>query len=218
MAPALARGPGAVALGQISVHGKAAINGVEAVGGGSVFSGDRLETQKESTCSVSMKSGDEVVLGELTSVEILTAQNEIRVPLESGRLEYLSVAAPPIVVAARGTEVVPAKGGGIYSVELDGDTLRVTASKGSAELKSANGVLKIEEGKTLVARVTNEEEGNQTTEARRSGAGHSKGRIVTYAITAAGIGGGVGLALSLIRASSGCGSSPSNVGNCESPH
>ncbi|MGH9864593.1 MAG: hypothetical protein ACRD4H_04190 [Candidatus Acidiferrales bacterium] len=220
VAPSLAQGPGAIALGQISVNGEAAINGVDAIGGASVFSGDRLATRKDSAASVSLKSGNELVLGELTTVEILDARSEISVPLDSGQLEYLSGTAVPIVVTARGTEIVPGKGGGVYAVAfaLNGDVLRVTACKGLAELESGNVNVKIAEGRTLVATIGTLQQEDERSGAKGNGTGHSKGRIVKYVITAAGIAGGAALALSLIHTSSSCAVSPTNVGNCESPH
>ncbi|MHB8540309.1 MAG: hypothetical protein ACYDCD_05115 [Candidatus Acidiferrales bacterium] len=195
--------PGKITVGQISVNGKAIINGAGAIGGESVFSGDRVVTQGGSMASVSVAGGNEVVLGELTSVQIKHEGERISVALDRGRLECLSAAAPPIVVVARGTKIVPGKGGGLYVIELAGDSLRVTAKKGDAELESANGTVRIAEGKSLVATV-------ETTV-------HSAGRIVRYVIMAAGIGAGAGLALVLTRTNSGCTVSSSNVGNCASP-
>ncbi|MGH9709856.1 MAG: hypothetical protein ACRD37_04870 [Candidatus Acidiferrales bacterium] len=177
-----------------------------------------MATRKDSAASVSLKSGNELVLGELTTVEILDARSEISVPLDSGRLEYLSGTAVPIVVTARGTEVVPGKGGGVYAVALNGDVLRVTASKGLAELESGNVNVKIAEGKTLVATIGTLQQRDEASGTKGNGTGHSKGRIVKYVITAAGIAGGAALALSLIHTSSSCAVSPTNVGNCESPH
>ncbi len=205
-----ALGHGAIALGQLSVKGEAVINGVRAVGGASVFSGDRVTTRKGSTVSVSMRGGNELVLAELTSVKIVGAQSEITVPLDNGRLEYLSGPELPIVVRARGIAVVPQGGGGVYAVALSGDSLRVTATKGFAELESANGSVKVAEGKTLVATLEADEPGGVAV--------HSKGRIVKYVIIAAGVAGGAGLSLALVHANSDCAVSPSNVGNCASPH
>jgi len=212
-----ASGRGATVLGKISVKGVATINGVDAVGGATVFSDDRVATRKGATASVSMGSGDELVLGELTSVEVLDAGNEIMVPLDSGQLEYLSGPELPIVVRAGGTQIVPQGRGGVYAVALQGDTLRVTARKGFAKLKSANGDVEIAEGKTLVATIEALPPGGQNppngSEAKSSG-----GHIVNYVIIAAGVAGGAGLALALVHANSGCAVSPSNVGDCTSPH
>jgi len=202
--PSLGLPPGKVPVGQISVSGKAIINGAGAVGGESVFSGDRVVTQGGSMASVSIAGGNEVVLGESTSVRIRREEEQVGVALDHGRLECLSAGAPPIVVVARGTKIVPGKSGGLYAVELAGDSLRVTARKGFVELESANGTVRIAEGKTLVARMGT--------------AVRSKGRIVKYVIVAAGIGAGAGLALVLTRTNSGCAVSSSNVGNCALPH
>ncbi len=190
-------------MGQISVNGKAAINGTDAIGGATVFSGDRVVTQRKSMASVSIAGGSDVVLGELTSVQIQQKENQISVALDHGTLECLSAAVPPIVVVARGVRIVPGKRDSFYVVELAGDRLRVTANKGYADLESATGTVRIQEGKTLVATV--------------NAAVRSKGRIVKYAIMATGIGAGAGLALSLIHTNSGCAVSPSSVGNCQSP-
>lgn len=213
-----ASGHAAIVLGQVSVKGEATINGVNAIGGASVFSGDRVTTRKRATASVSMKSGDELILGELTSVEVVDARSEIRVSLDGGQLEYLSGAELPIVVRASGTQIVPQGHGGVYAVALHGDTLRVTASKGIAKLKSANGDVEIAEGKTLVATLGTPEPVDKNSEANGSNAERSKGRVVGYVIMAAGVAGGAGLALALVHANSGCAVSPSNVGNCASPH
>lgn len=202
--PSLGLPPGKVPVGRISVSGKVAINGVDAIGGASVFSGDSVATQGASMASVSIAGGSEVVLGESTSVQIRHEEAQISVALDHGRLECLSAAAPSIVVVARGTKIVPSKSGSVYVVELTGDSLRVTADKGYAELESANGTVRVAEGKTLVA--------TMDTAVR------SKGRIVKYVIIAAGIAAGASLALFLTHTNPGCAVSPSNVGNCESPH
>ena len=216
--PQLAALDGATALGQISIKGEATLNGVDAIGGASVFSGDRVTTRKGATASVSMKGGDVLVLGELTSVEVVDAQGEITVPLGGGQLEYISGPELPIVVRVGGTRIVPQGRGGVYAVALQGDTLRVTAHKGSAKLESANGRVQIAEGKTLVATIEKLQQGDGKSGASGSNTGRSKGRVVEYVITAAGVAGGAGLALALVRANSGCAVSPSNVGDCASPH
>ena len=202
--PSLGVPPGKVAVGQVSVNGKAIINGARAIAGESVFSGDRVLTQGGSMASVSIAGGNEVVLGESTSVRIKREEERVAVALEHGRLECLSVISPPIIVVARGTQIVPSKNGGLYVIELTGDRLRVTAKKGDADLESVNGTVTIAEGKTLVATVE--------TPVR------SKGRVIKYVIMAAGIGAGAGLALVLTGTNSGCTVSSSNVGNCASAH
>lgn len=212
-----ASGHGAIVLGQISVKGEATVNGVNAIGGASVFSGDRVATRKGATASVSMRGGDELVLGELTSVEVLDARNEITVPLDGGQLEYLSGPELPIVVTAGGTRIVPQGSGGVYAVALHGDTLRVTARKGLAKLKSANNDVEIAEGKTLVATIGTLQQGDEKSGVKGSDTGRLKGRVVEYVIMAAGVAGGAGLALALVHANSGCAVSPSNVGDCTSP-
>lgn len=213
-----ALGHGAIALGQISVKGEATLNGVDAIGGASVFSDDRVATRKGATASVSMKDGDVVVLGELTSIEVVDAQGEITVPLGGGQLEYISGPELPIVVTVGGTRIVPQGRGGVYTVTLHGNTVDVTARKGSAKLESANGNVQIAEGKTLVATIGTVQQGNEKSGVKGSGTGRSKGRVVEYVITAAGVAGGAALALALVRANSGCAVSPSNVGDCASPH
>lgn len=212
-----ASGRGATVLGQISVKGVATINGVDALGGATVFSGDRVATRKGATATVSMRSGDELVLGELTSVEVLDAGSEVMVPLDGGQLEYLSGPELPIVVSAGGTQIVPQGRGGVYAVALQGDTLRVTARKGFAKLKSANSEVEIAEGKTLVATIGTPPPGGDKPSNGSESKG-SKGHIVNYVIIAAGVAGGAGLALALVHANSGCAVSPSNVGDCTSPH
>lgn len=214
----VALGHGAIALGQISVRGEATLNGVDAIGGASVFSGDRVTTRKGATARVSIKGGDELVVGELTSVEVVDARDEITVPLGGGQLEYISGRELPIVVSAGGTKIVPEGRGGTYAVALQGDTLSVTARKGSARLESTNGDVEIAEGKTLVATIETQEQGDEKSGVKGSGTGRSKGRVVEYVITVAGVAGGAGLALALVRANSGCAVSPSNVGECASPH
>ena len=149
---------------------------------------------------------------------MVDARSEIRVPLDGGQLEYLSGPELPIVVRAGGTQIVPQGRGGVYAVALQGDTLRVTARKGFAKLKSANGDVDIAEGKTLVATIATLQQGAQRSGAKGSNTARSKGRVVEYVITAAGVAGGAGLALALVHANSGCAVSPSNVGNCTSPH
>ncbi|HKV27031.1 MAG TPA: hypothetical protein VJN90_01995, partial [Candidatus Acidoferrales bacterium] len=166
-----------------------------------------VTTRERSAASVFMKSGDELVLGELTSVAIVDEQGEITVPLAGGQLEYLSGPELPVVVTARGTKIIPSAGG-VYSVVLRGDALRVTATKGFAEFESANGKVKVAEGKTLLATLETAGAGSATM--------RSRGRIIKYVITVAAIAGGGGLGLELVRSNSGCTVSPSKTGDCAS--
>lgn len=213
-----ASGRGATVVGRISVKGEATINGVNAIGGASVFSGDGVVTRKGATASVSMKGDDELILGELTSVQVEDARSEITVLLDGGQLEYLSGPELPIVVSVGGTRIVPQGRGGVCAVALQGDTLRVTARKGFAKLKSASGEVEIAEGKTLVATIATLQHGEEKSGANASNTTRSKGHIVNYVIIAAGVAGGTGLALALVHANSACAVSPSNVGDCTSPH
>jgi hypothetical protein len=139
------------AVGQISSKGATEINGVSAITGGAVFSGDRIDTERKSTASLSLTAGRQVILVEASSLRIALTGNQVTGTLGHGTVAVLSPATDPTVIEAAGTRIVPGKDGSVYLVELSKNNLNVTASRGTVLVEAADRTVEVPEGKTLEA-------------------------------------------------------------------
>lgn len=202
-----------VAVGQISTNGAAEINGVDAVTGGTVFSGDRIITPRGATASLSLAGGSQLILVGSSSVQVNNAGSQLSAALEHGKLAILSPARAPVVVEAGGIRIVPRKDGSLYAVELTGNSLNVTARRGIVDVEAANRTIALKEGKTLRATL------GPPQEPEGAGAdGAARSRILEATIVASVLLAGTALALAIVSLKAGCKVSPSNVGTCQVTH
>ena len=211
-AQARATGANANVLGAITVHGQVALNGQPAITGGSLFSGDEIVTQKNSTAAMVLIGGREIIQTSPGFVIVRGDDKRITVTVVGGLVEVLSPASAPVAIEAQGVQVVPGAEGGIYIVQINGRRLSVTAKKGRAEIESANRTLRVNEGMTCEAELgTTEETTGQGTAALKT-------PILTFAVVAAAMVAVPALTVVLAESSANCQLSPSVVGSCESAH
>ncbi|HKV42756.1 MAG TPA: hypothetical protein VJX67_26395 [Blastocatellia bacterium] len=155
-----ARSATAAAVGQISTTGTAEINGVSAVTGGAVFSGDSINTERDSTASLSLTAGRQVILVEASSLGVARTGSEITGTLSHGEVAVLSPANSPLVIEAEGTRIVPGAAGSVYAVELNGNKLNVTASRGAVSVEAAGRTVEVAEGNTMEATLAPAQDGS----------------------------------------------------------
>ncbi|HEV2489250.1 MAG TPA: hypothetical protein VGT03_05550 [Candidatus Acidoferrales bacterium] len=199
-------------LGQITVNGGAAINGQAGVSGASIFSGDRIHTQRDSTAALSLVGGREVILVGAGSLSVTGDRGRIRVVIEAGKVAVLSLAEAPVEIEARGVGIMPGKAGGVYVIEVDGQTLHVTARKGFAEVDAANRTVEVTEGMKLEAIL------GSSQKLEGEGAPALRTPIVKFTLISAAVLSVAALTLAVIDLNASCRVSASSVGSCEVVH
>ncbi len=141
-----------VVAGQTFSAGSARINGAIAPRTTTVFSGDRIVTEKEARTSVSFLGGDAVVIGELSKAALETQDGRMVVRLEAGMISALNKSAKPVVIEAHGARIVAAANqSAAYDVILRGNSLRVIARAGVAHVETANKTADLQPGMELDA-------------------------------------------------------------------
>jgi ferric-dicitrate binding protein FerR (iron transport regulator) len=206
-----------IAVGQISSSkGAAEINGVRAVKGGTVFSGDRIDTERNATASVSLTAGRQVILVAASSLQIALTGSQVTGTLEHGEVAVLSPASDPTVIEAGGTRIVPGKGGSVYTVELNNNKLNVTASRGTVLVEAADRTVEVPEGKTLEAALDPAQ--GPSGSGSPSASGSSSHFVTVLVVSAAAL--AVATVTLLVRdLSTGCKVvSPSTAGQCDVTH
>ncbi len=205
-----------IAVGQISSKGAAEINGVRAVTGGAVFSGDRIDTDRNSTASVSLTAGRQVILAEASSLRIALTGSQVTGTLGHGEVAVLSPASDATVIEAGGTRIVPGKGGSVYTVELNKNNLNVTASRGTVLVEAADRTVEVPEGKTLEATL---DPAQQPTGAGTPSATGSNTHLVTALVVGAAALAAATVTLLVRDVRTGCKVvSPSTAGQCDVTH
>ena len=139
------------ALGKLDSKGPTDVNGTAASTGTTVFPGDRITTQREASASLSLASGSQLTLAASSSLQMKDSGGQPAAKLERGGVAVLSRASAPVVVEAGGARVHASNGGGVFAVILDGNNLKVLASKGAAKVEAANRTVEVGEGKMLEA-------------------------------------------------------------------
>jgi ferric-dicitrate binding protein FerR (iron transport regulator) len=154
VAPLSATSPASERLsGQMVTIGTAEINGVAAPATTSIFAGDRVATEKETSTSISLAGGDAVVISELSKAALDEFDGRTIVRLEQGTVSALNKSAKPMVVEADGAriQVAPNQSGGYYEVALRGNSLRVIARGGVTRVETANKTADVQPGTELDA-------------------------------------------------------------------
>jgi hypothetical protein len=207
--------PAPVGLGQIATQGTAEVNSVAAVTGATVFSGDRITTEKGSTALLSLTAGRQAIVSESSSLRLTRQANEITTVLDQGNAAILSPANDPVVMDVGGTRIVPGTAGSVYAVQLTGNKVTVAASRGSVTVEGLNRRVEVDQGNTLEA----------TLEPAQFGAGAGapppviRSRLGTVLIIATIALAATTLALLIRDLNTGCKVvSPSSVGKCEVTH
>jgi hypothetical protein len=197
VAPAVASSP----AGQMVTKGNALVNGVAAPKLTTVFSGDRIATEKESITSVTFSGGDGVVIPELSKAVLGERDGHIQVNLEEGTLSVMNKSNSPIEIVAGGARIRAAENHpAVYEVTLHGNALRVVTTSGIAYVETANRSGEVTSGMAL----------NATFEPTPQGpapAG-SNGMFATGTWVLIGAAAGVGLGVGIYEATKGGNSSP----------
>lgn len=202
-------------LGQISANGAAEINGVGVVSGGTVFSGNQIKTERDSTVLLSLVAGRQAILLEGSSLQVARAGDQITGALGQGEVAVLSPANGPIVIEAGGTRIIPGREGSVYAVQLIGKRLNVAARVGSVSVEAPNRTVEVTEGNTL--------EANLVPAQDAAGAGVRPGlrsnHLEIVVIVAAVLLAAATLTLLIRNLETGCKVvSPSSLGKCEVTH
>jgi hypothetical protein len=142
------------AAGQMFTKGTAEINGVPAPAATSVFPGDRINTEKETTTSLSFPGGDAAVISEMSKAALGERDGRLAVRLEDGTVSVLNKGAKPIVIEARGALIQAASSqSAVYDVILRGNSLRVISRGGLVRVETANKTAELQPGNELNATV-----------------------------------------------------------------
>jgi hypothetical protein len=201
----------ATAVGQISTQGSTVINGINAVTGSSVFAGDRIATQHDSTASLALSGGRRLILVESSSMQVTNSGGEFTAALDHGRLAIMSPATAPQLVEARGTLIVPGKSDTVYAVQLNGNSLTVTANKGTVAVEAIERTVEVPEGKTLEATLAPAlPPGTPQGGAISAVSSHLLTYIVITAVVLA-----VAVPLIVLNLPSNCSVSDANIGKCK---
>jgi hypothetical protein len=152
--PVLPAEPSA-AVGKMTTRGAAEVNGTSLPNDATVFSGDRLATQKDSTVALSLGAGNQVFFPELTRARLERRGDETKVSLEQGALAVVSRAGIVPIVEASGVRIQTAgTAPAIFEVAISGTTLKVLARTGAMRVISADRTIEVPEGKMLEATVS----------------------------------------------------------------
>lgn len=161
------------AMGTVNGAGQTQVNGVAALNGTVLYSGDRIVTGPGGNAFIHLATGDQVVLGQSTAAKVATSGKGYTVLLDHGTVQTAGQADARIVVMAQGVTVEPRPPSGSYAVSLNGSALEVVARRGTAVAEASNRTVVIPEGKLMKA----------TTAQTQSSSG--KKEIILVAVIAA---------------------------------
>ncbi len=140
------------AAGKMITRGNAEINGVAAPAVTSVFVGDRIATEKETTISLSFAGGDAIVMPELTRAALGERDGHFVVSLEDGTVSVMNKTLTPIVVEVHGARIQAASNQpALYDVTVHGNVLRVVTRGGVARVETPTRSGEVQPGNELDA-------------------------------------------------------------------
>ncbi len=139
------------AMGKINTKGPTAVNGLAVPAEASLFTGDRIVTEKDASASVVLVTGGRLLVAGSSSVVLRDGPNQLTAALDRGAVGVFSRGDKPVTTEAAGTRIHAAQPGGFYEVAVNGNAVRVVAVKGAATVEGANRTVEVAEGKTLDA-------------------------------------------------------------------
>lgn len=140
------------AAGQMFTKGTAEINGVPAPTTTSIFPGDRIATEKETTTSLSFPGSDAAVISEVSKAALGQRDGRLAIELEEGTVSVLNKSTKPISIEAHGALVQAAAGqASVYDVTVHGNSLRVISRGGLVRVETANKIAELQPGNELDA-------------------------------------------------------------------
>jgi co-chaperonin GroES (HSP10) len=195
--PVLPATPSA-AVGKLTTRGAAEVNGTVLPNEATIFSGDRLATQKDSSVALSLGAGNQVFFPEMTRARVERTGNETKVFLERGALAVVSRSGIAPVIETGGVRIGSAGSApAIFEVAINGASLKVLARTGTARVVGADGPVEVPEGKMLEAKLS---PAPASPQAPAAGTGMTSGLSTIQVVAiAVGVGAGVtGLALGAV--------------------
>jgi hypothetical protein len=151
--PVLPAEPSA-AVGKLTTHGAAAVNGTVLPNDATVFSGDRLATEKNSSVALSLGTGNQVFFPELTLAKVERNGSGTKVLLERGALAVVSRLGIVPVVETGGVRIeTTVKSPAVFEVAISGKALKVIARSGAMHVIAAGRTVEVPEGKMMEATV-----------------------------------------------------------------
>lgn len=204
-------------IGEISVRGSAKVNGIATASGASVFPGDHIATEANSTASVTSRAGARLLVIQSSTVQIREGGGRLTALLERGGVAAVSPAKSPLLVDVKGLRILPAATGSVYAVTLDGNSLKVLARSGAVDVEAENRTVTVEEGKMLDATVGPPPASGSGT-GSGAGAGGGGGTLTAVLIASTVALAASTIALAALDATAGCTVSPTNVGTCQVTH
>lgn len=187
--PVLPAEPSA-AVGKMTTRGAAEVNGTTLPNDATVFSGDRLATEKDSAVALSLGAGNQVFFPELTRARLERSGNETKVSLEHGALAVVSRAGTVPVVETSGVRIQTAGSApAIFEVAISGTKLKVLSRTGITRVIAADRTIELPEGKMLEASVS---PAPPSPQAPAAGTGMTGG-LTTIQIVAIAVGVGAGV-------------------------
>ena len=142
------------AVGKLTTRGVAEVNGTSLPNDATVFSGDRLATQKDSAVALSLGAGNQVFFPELTRARLERSGTETKVLLERGALAVVSRSGGVPMVETSGVRIQTAGASpAIFEVAISGTSLKVLTRTGTTRVISADRTIEVPEGKMLEATV-----------------------------------------------------------------
>lgn len=142
------------AVGKLTTHGAAAVNGTVLPNEATIFSGDRLTTEKNSTVALSLGAGNQVFFPELTLARLERSGMGTKVSLERGALAVVSRMGTTPIVETGGIRIETAgTSPAVFEVAISGKALKVFARTGAMRVISAGRTVEVPEGKMMAATV-----------------------------------------------------------------
>jgi hypothetical protein len=139
------------AVGQMQTKGTAEINGTPASPESTIFAGDRISTEKDTTVYLALSGGEQVLLPGESKALLRRADSQVTIRLERGALAVVGNASTSVVVEANGARIRASQAGSIFEVAIHDRRLEVFARKGAALVEAADRTVAVPEGKRLDA-------------------------------------------------------------------
>lgn len=136
--------------GRLSAEGPAAINGVPAPTGTTVYPGDRITAGEKGTATVTLAGGSRIVVAPGSSAQLRKTGDRWAVTIETGTVGFVLLPGEPLVVAARGVLVHPAaKGPSRYVARVESKAVLLTGVSGDIRVEGRNVSYTVPAGKSM---------------------------------------------------------------------
>lgn len=182
--------PGATpsVVGKMTATGTVGVNGMRMPAEVTLFGGDRVATERDTTATLTLAGGGRLILPGLSRVQLRLEGSQLVIVLERGAVAVRNRLTNPVAMDAGGVRIESGQGGAsAFEVALSGKELRVLTHRGITRVRSAERTVEVKEGMLLNATLAPEPQGP-------TGAG-SLTAFQTFAVAVAIAAGVTGLAL-----------------------